>query len=116
MSEAVVVAQADLQSGSMQSARLALELNKPLYVLPQRKNESDGTNLLLQEKNANLLLDFKEFASCFGVIEEEKDEFLDFCRQGVSVDEATQIYREKVYEYELEGKISIEGLFIRVLV
>ncbi len=106
LSEAVVVAQADLQS----------ELNKPLYVLPQRKNESDGTNLLLQEKNANLLLDFKEFASCFGAIEEEKDEFLDFCRQGVSVDEATQIYGEKVYEYELEGKISIEGLFIRVLV
>lgn len=116
LSEAVVVAQADLQSGSMQSARLALELNKPLYVLPQRKNESDGTNLLLQEKNANLLLDFKEFASCFGVIEEEKDEFLDFCKQGVSVDEATQFYGEKVYEYELEGKISIEGLFIRVLV
>lgn len=107
LSEAVVVAQADLQSGSMQSARLALELNKPLYVLPQRKNESDGTNLLL---------DFKEFVSCFGIIEEEKDEFLDFCRQGVSVDEATQIYGEKVYEYELEGKISIEGLFIRVLV
>ncbi|EIP4519710.1 DNA-protecting protein DprA [Campylobacter coli] len=116
LSEAVVVAQADLQSGSMQSARLALELNKPLYVLPQRKNESDGTNLLLQKRNANLLLDFKEFVSCFGIIEEEKDEFLDFCRQGVSVDEATQIYGEKVYEYELEGKISIEGLFIRVLV
>ncbi|EQC2199827.1 DNA-processing protein DprA, partial [Campylobacter jejuni] len=27
-----------------------------------------------------------------------------------------KIYGQKVYEYELEGKISIEGLFIRVLV
>ncbi|TEY11299.1 DNA processing protein DprA, partial [Campylobacter sp. CH185] len=39
LSKAVVVAQADIKSGSMQSAKLALELNKPLYVLPQRLGE-----------------------------------------------------------------------------
>ncbi|HEG3654700.1 TPA: DNA processing protein DprA, partial [Campylobacter jejuni] len=44
-----------------------------------------------------------------------QDEFLEFCKKGVSVDEALKIYGQKVYEYELEGKISIEGLFIRVL-
>lgn len=50
LSEVVIIAQADLKSGSMQSARLALGMNKPIYVLPHRKNESDGTNLLLATK------------------------------------------------------------------
>ncbi|EOA0651814.1 DNA-processing protein DprA [Campylobacter jejuni] len=115
LSKAVVVAQADIKSGSMQSARLALELNKPLYVLPQRLGESTGTNLLLKENKAKLICDFKEFVSEFANIDINQDEFLEFCKKGVSVDEALKIYGQKVYEYELEGKISIEGLFIRVL-
>ncbi|MDN2913438.1 DNA-processing protein DprA, partial [Campylobacter jejuni] len=60
LSKAVVVAQADIKSGSMQSAKLALELNKPLYVLPQRLGESTATNLLLKENKAKLICDFKE--------------------------------------------------------
>ncbi|MGH2328149.1 DNA-processing protein DprA [Campylobacter taeniopygiae] len=116
LSEAVVVAQADISSGSMQSAKLALELKKPLYVLPHRINESSGTNLLLKEKKAELIYDFKEFVGQFAkVCEDKQDEFLDFCKKGVSIDEALALYGEKVYEYELEGKISIEGLLIRVL-
>ncbi|MBZ7933068.1 DNA-processing protein DprA [Campylobacter molothri] len=116
LSEAVVVAQADINSGSMQSAKLALELKKPLYVLPHRINESSGTNLFLKEKKAELIYDFKEFVGQFAkVCEDVQDEFLDFCKKGVSVDEALAIYGEKVYEYELEGKISVEGLLIRVL-
>lgn len=115
LSEAVVVAQADLQSGSLQSARLALEMKKPLYVLPQRINESKGTNQLLKENKAKLICDFKEFVSEFGVVCENKDEILQFCKKGVSVDEAVAVFGEKIYEYELEGKISIEGLFVRVL-
>lgn len=115
LSKAVVVAQADIKSGSMQSAKLALELNKPLYALPQRLEESTGTNFLLKENKAKLICDFKEFVSEFASIDINQDEFLEFCKKGVSVDEALKIYGQKVYEYELEGKISIEGLFIRVL-
>ena len=118
LSDAVVVAQADLQSGSMQSARLSYEMQKPLFVLPQRLEESRGTNLLLQDKKANLIADFKAFAAHFGSVKEdvgEKDEFLQFCQKGVRVEEALEKFGEKVYEYELEGKIAIEGVFIRLL-
>ncbi len=116
LSEAVVIAQAHLQSGSMQSARLALKMKKPLFVLPQRLKESDGTNLLLKEKKAELITDFRDFVSNFGVLkEQEKDAFLEFCLKGVSLEEALKKFGPKVYEYELEGKIEINGVFIRVL-
>ncbi|MBS4240731.1 DNA-processing protein DprA [Campylobacter vulpis] len=117
LSEAVVIAQAHLQSGSMQSARLSLQMQKPLFVLPQRLEESLGTNLLLQDKKANLIADFRTFAAHFGRVKEEsyEDEFLQFCQKGVSVEQALQKYGEKVYEYELEGKIAIDGIWIRLL-
>lgn len=117
LSEAVIIAQAHLQSGSMQSARLSLQMQKPLFVLPQRLEESRGTNLLLQDKKANLIADFKSFAERFGtkIKSKEEDEFLLFCKQGVSVEQALQKYGEKVYEYELEGKIAIDGIWIRLL-
>ncbi|TQR34622.1 DNA processing protein DprA [Campylobacter sp. MIT 99-7217] len=118
LSKAVVVAQADLQSGSLQSANLALKLNKPLFVLPQRLDESKGTNLLLAQNKARLIHDLKDFALCFGELKkrEEDDEVLEFCKKGVSLDEALDKFGERVYEYELLGKIEINGVFIRVLV
>ena len=115
LSEAVVIAQADLQSGSMQSAKLALKMNKPIYVLPQRAQESDGTNFLLANKQANLIYNFEEFVMKFGNLNKEKDEFLEFCKRGVSLQEALNLYKDKVYEYELDGKIQIDGIFIRVV-
>lgn len=116
LSECVIIAQAHLQSGSMQSARLAHNMKKPIFVLPHRLSESPGTNLLLREKRAELITDFKEFAAKFGTVKEEvRDEFLEFCQNGVSLDEALEKFGTKVYEYELEGKIAIDGLFIRLL-
>ena len=78
LSEAVVIAQADVQSGSMQSAKLALKMQE--------------------------------------IKEQNQDEFLEFCAKGVSLEQALKHFGEKVYEYELEGKIAINGVFIRVLV
>ncbi|MCX2682290.1 DNA-processing protein DprA [Campylobacter sp. MIT 21-1685] len=117
LSEAVIIAQADLQSGSMQSARLCEKLKKPLFVLPQRMNESKGTNILIEEHKAELLSDFEIFAQKMGfLVNQKNDEFLEFCRKGVSVEEALKLYGDKLYEYELEGKIEIDGVRIRVLV
>lgn len=115
LSEAVIIAQADLKSGSMQSANLALKMNKALFVLPQRINESEGTNALLAENKANLINDFKGFASKFGDIKQDsQDELLNFCQKGVSLKEALDKFGQKIYEYELEGKIEINGVFVRV--
>ena len=72
LAQALVVAQADLRSGSMQSARLANELKIPVFVLPQRINESNGTNALLASKKAELIDDYVKFASLFGEVKEQR--------------------------------------------
>ncbi len=116
LSKAVVIAQADLKSGSMQSARLCKELKKELFVLPQRLNESEGTNLLLAKKEASLINDFKAFVKLFAQPkEEEKDEFLEFCKKENSLDKILAKFGNLVYEYELLGKLEINGTFVRVL-
>ena len=110
-----MVAQADLRSGSMQSARLANELNIPVYVLPQRINESSGTNSLLASKKAELIDDYVKFASLFGEIKEQKtdDDIVKFCKDGVSLDEALSKFGEIIYEYELDGLVEISNLRVK---
>lgn len=115
--ECVIIAQAHLQSGSLQSARLAKELGKKIYVLPQRLEESKGTNLLLSQNKANLIYEFHAFLQELGVnlqVKKENDELLSFCKKNPSLENALQKFGEKVFEYELLGKIEIEGVFIRV--
>lgn len=114
LSEAIIVAQADFQSGSLHSANLAVRLGKKVFVLPQRRNESDGTNSLLEQGKVRLINDFKAFASSFGDLKAQKeDEILSFCKNGISIDEALKRFGDKIYEYELEGKIEICGVLVR---
>lgn len=114
LSEAIIVAQADFQSGSLHSANLAVRLGKKVFVLPQRRNESDGTNSLLEQGKVRLINDFKAFASSFGDLKAQKeDEILSFCKNGISIDEALKRFGNKIYEYELEGKIEICGVLVR---
>ena len=115
LSEAIIIAQADFKSGSLHSANLALKLGKRVFVLPQRKGESDGTNSLLEQGKVSLINDFKAFASNFGLVEdsENDDKILKFCKNGVSLDKALAEFSEKIYEYELEGKLEIEGVLVR---
>lgn len=116
LSKAIVIAQADLKSGSMQSARLALEIGVPVFVLPQRINESTGTNTLLMQKKAQLINDFREFAQIFSTEntthKKKSDEILDFCKNGVSLDEAILKFKDRIYEYELLGKLEIRNLHV----
>ena len=115
LSQALVVAQADLRSGSMQSARLANELKIPVFVLPQRINESSGTNALLASKKAELIDDYVKFASLFGEVKEQKtdDDVVKFCKNGVSLDEALSKFGEIIYEYELDGLLEISNLRVK---
>lgn len=115
LSQALVVAQADLRSGSMQSARLAHELKIPVFVLPQRINESSGTNALLASKKAELIDDYVKFTSLFGEVKEQKtdDDIVKFCKNGVSLDEALSKFGEIIYEYELDGLVEISNLRVK---
>lgn len=114
LSEAVIIAQADLKSGSMQSAKIAKKLNKPIYVLPQRLNESDGTNLLLKNGEALLINDIDQFLSNFGKIVTNNDPIIEFCKKESSLEKALAKFGPKIYEYEFMGKLKIKGASVVV--
>lgn len=107
LGEVLVIAQADLNSGSMRSAEFALKSGKKIYVLPHRLGESSGTMKLLEEGNAELITDLEKFADKFGTISQIKDDFLLFCAKSPSYDEVLAFNAQKLFEYELSGKIKV---------
>ena len=108
LGEVLVIAQADLESGSMRSAEYALQMGKKIYVLPHRLGESEGTMKLLAEGKAELISDLETFADKFGSVQPLKDDFLLFCKGFPSYEDALAYDAQKLFEYELSGKIKIE--------
>ncbi len=116
LGEVLVVAEADEDSGSMRSVEFALEMKKEIYVFPHRIGDSNGTNRLLKDGLAKPIYDIEKFANRFGASKvEEGDELLDFCKECSSFDEVYKRFGDRVYEYELEGKIRIENLVVTIL-
>lgn len=117
LSELVIIPEADLCSGSIQSAKIAQICQKPIFVLPQRLDESKGTNFLLECLRAEAIYDIEAFIiRIFGESKALKDEILLFCENGASFEEAFLQYGEKILEYELDGKIVRENGRLRVLI
>lgn len=124
LSDYVIIPQADMMSGSMQSARIACELEKPLFVLPHRIGESEGTNTLLAQNKAQCIYHIDTFIhSLFANVSEDstdsinaqiQDDVLAFCAGNPSFEEAFNRFGEKIYEYELMGKIKRESGSIRL--
>ncbi|GAB6073797.1 DNA-processing protein DprA [Nautilia lithotrophica] len=100
ISEFVIIAEANIKSGSMRSFEWAKEYGKKVYVLPHRINESSGTRHLAKENLAEVIWDIDEFCKSFGI--EEKSNVL-------SLNEALQKYGSTLYEMELEGKVEIKN-------
>ncbi|NOX16578.1 MAG: DNA-processing protein DprA [Epsilonproteobacteria bacterium] len=115
LGEVLIVAQADLNSGSMRSVEIAQKYGKKIYVLPHRLGDSLGTNALLSSHEATVIYDIEKFADMFGVIEKYSDEILDFCEQNSNLQDVIKKFGDKIYTYELEGKIEIKNLQVRVL-
>jgi len=117
LAEAVVITQADLASGSMTSARIAHEQGKPIYVLPHRSGESEGTNLLLKEGHAKAIYDPEAFVAELGFSRkaESGDDVLVYVKQNPDYAQAVARYGQTIYEYELEGKIMVKNNRITVL-
>ncbi len=110
LADIVIITQADLNSGSLTSAKYAIKMNKPIYVLPHRIGDSDGTNELLQNGDAKAIYNIDDFLKEIGIKKEQsiKDEFLQYCSSNPTYDEAILKYNSKVFEYELLGKIEIK--------
>ncbi len=127
LSDAVIIAQADIKSGSMSSANHAIAMNIPVFGFPQRKGESDGTNLLISSGKMSLLSDFEKFVNSFefsenlensdpaGREQNSNDEILNFLAKNSDFNKAFAKFGDKLFEYEIDGKIIIDGAFVRVL-
>jgi DNA processing protein len=112
LGDILIVAQADLESGSLRSVEFALEMGKKIFVLPHRIGESKGTNKLLLEGKAEAIYNIEAFASQFGVAVESaivKDDFFYFCQSFPTLEEAVSRFGERVYEAEFDGVITIEN-------
>ena len=110
LGDVLVVAEAEIGSGSMRSVEFALKMGKEIFVFPQRIGESSATNQLLKEGKAKAIYDIEEFCSEYGEVENiEMDDFTLFCKTNPTYDEAVKKFPHKVFEAELGGEIKIEN-------
>ena len=110
LADAVVVAQADPKSGSMRSAAFARAMGRPLYVLPHRLGESEGTQHLLAAKEAEAIYDPDGFVARFAPAvrkEEVHDPLLKFCEGGTPYELVASRFGEALFEAELEGRVVV---------
>ncbi|PAF52987.1 DNA processing protein DprA [Helicobacter sp. 13S00482-2] len=117
LSDFVIIPEANISGGSMQSAKMAKTFNKPIFVLPQRLDESSGTNYLLQNSLAQGIYDIDNFVKMiFGDDSKnlQNDEILLFCKNMSTFEEAYLRFGEVILEYELEGKIIRDNGFLKV--
>lgn len=117
LGEILIVTQADINSGTLTSVEYALKMGKKVYTLPHRLNESLGTQNLLQKGLIEAIYDIDKFIEdiCGIKINSSNDKILNFCRNNPSYDEAMYRFPNKIFEYELEGKIKIENGKVIVL-
>jgi len=108
LGEVLVVAYADENSGTMRSVEYAKKMGKEVYVLPHRLGESDATNELLKNKEAKAIFDIDWFVSGFGsVCKQNSNEFLEYCKKNPTYEDVITKYKNKVFEYELNGQIEV---------
>ena len=115
LGEILIITQADLNSGSLRSAQFAKKLNKQIYVLPHRLNESLGTQALLKKGEAKAIYDVEEFVNQFGEQTQKQDDFIEYCKGNPTYEEAFLNYEEELLTYELEGRVSINNGYVTVV-
>ncbi len=112
LGDVLIVAYADIKSGTMRSIEYAKKMGKQIYVLPHRIGESEGTNKLLQDGNAKAIYDIDKFVSLFSKIQNDSgsvDNFLKYCQTSPIYDDALALHGAVVFEYELQGKIEVRN-------
>ena len=112
LGDLLVVAEAEVNSGSMRSIEFAIKMKKDIFVFPQRIGESGATNELLKTKKAKAIYDIDEFVYELtggknSMQITKQDDFLEFCKTNPTYEEALKKFPQKVFEAELLGEISI---------
>ncbi|MDD5053375.1 MAG: DNA-protecting protein DprA [Sulfuricurvum sp.] len=112
LGEVLVVAQADIGSGSMKSVEYALEMGKKIYVLPHRIGESEGSNQLLSDGKAEAIYDIDDFVHKFGTVNFPIDKsrpFILFCASRPTYEETIAKFPSEIFEAELGGTVEIRN-------
>lgn len=112
LGECLIVAEADIGSGSMRSVEYALEMDKPIYVLPHRIRESEGTHQLLAQGKAKAIEDIDDFIAYISkkTLNTILDTpFLAFCRTLPSYEEVMLKYPKEIFEAELSGIVDVRN-------
>jgi len=118
LGDILIVTQADLNSGSLTSVQYAIKMKKKIYTLPHRINESLGTQELVKKGLVEPIYDIEDFISKYtntNKIKKTADELLLFCESNPSYEEAVLKFGNRVFEYELEGKIAINNAKVSVI-
>ncbi len=126
LSDIVILPQGDVKSGTSASARMALELQKPIFTLPHRYNESALTNKLLSQNKAKAIYDIDEFikenittSETRFTLDSKKraesinDDILAFCANAPSFEDAFKKFGNRLLEYEFLGLLVRENSTIR---
>jgi len=111
LSEALIVTYADKNSGTMRSVESALKQNKPIFVLPHRLGESEATTYLLEQNLAQPIYSIEHLLNNLGSSSKPlapRDPVLAFCQSNPTYEAAVAKFQEKIFAYELEGKITIK--------
>jgi len=114
LGDVLIVGEAELESGTSRSVEFALKMNKEIFVLPHRLNESAATNRLLSEGKAKAIYDIDEFVGKFISSKEQvslknEDEFMSFCSLNPTYDDVLKKYPKRVFEAELNGEIRVQN-------
>lgn len=112
LGDALIVAEADIGSGSMHSVEFALAMKKPIYVLPHRLRESSATRQLLHERKAEAIDDIDMFVSLISHKTKSGSSdtpFIAFCRHNPTYDEVLNEFPKEVFEAELSGLIEVRN-------
>jgi len=117
LGDILIVAQADLHSGTMRSVEYAKKMGKSIFVLPHRLGDSEGTNALLEEKEAEAIYDIEKFANRFGLLSksDNEDPFIQYCKKSPSYEDAMKKFGHRLFEAELEGIITAKDGRVVVL-
>jgi DNA processing protein len=113
LGDVLIVSECDIKSGTMRSVEYALKMNKKIYVLPHRLEDSKGTNKLLKENLATAIYDIDEFINeiCGNHTNTDSttNEIEEYFKTNPTYDEAMVKYPSEVFEYELNGTIEIQN-------
>jgi len=113
LGDVLVVAEALRDSGSMRSVAFAKKMGKKIYTFSHRSGESEGMMDLVKKGEAEVIYDIDAFVSMYGLSKVvEKDPFLEYCQSRPTYEEALKRDAEKIFSYELEGKIVVKDGFV----